>query len=191
MDLPEHLPAASRVSHHRHRVAVAGQRPEGGACHGGAANSSSNSRCNALVATHWATSTLPHLTWARIVLVHPGQQIPVRPVLLTMFPTFSRVGYAYGLALLTCCLQRRGIPAKHGLVVALKLMMVLKGGSWPLLIDQSHRDPRTSSRPVTLAPRLFRQPVRGSPRDHRVRGRRHPCCWSRAACTRSPVWARC
>ena len=46
---------------------------------------------------------------------------------LTMFPTFSRVGYAYALALLTWLLYNGVGIAKHGLGGYLKMMTMPKG----------------------------------------------------------------
>ena len=76
---------------------------------------------------------------------------------LTMFPTFSRVGYAYGLALLTWLLYNGVGIAKHGLGGYLKLMTVPKGVPWPLLILNIPLEILSNFivRPVTLALRLF------------------------------------
>ena len=76
---------------------------------------------------------------------------------LTMFPTFSRVGYAYGLALLSWLLYNGVGIAKHGLGGYLKLMTMPKGVPGPLYVIIIPLEILSNFivRPVTLALRLF------------------------------------
>lgn len=76
---------------------------------------------------------------------------------LSMFPTFSRVGYAYGLALLSWLLYNGVGIAKHGLGGYLKLMTMPKGVPGPLYIIIIPLEVLSNFivRPVTLALRLF------------------------------------
>lgn len=76
---------------------------------------------------------------------------------LSMFPTFSRVGYAYGLALLSFILYNAAGIAKHGLGSYLRLMTMPKGVP-PLLyiiIIPLEILSNFIVRPITLALRLF------------------------------------
>ena len=76
---------------------------------------------------------------------------------LSMFPTFSRVGYAYGLALLSWLLYNGVGIAKHGLGGYLKLMTMPKGVPGPLyaIIIPLEILSNFIVRPITLALRLF------------------------------------
>ena len=76
---------------------------------------------------------------------------------LSMFPTFSRVGYAYGLALLSFILYNAAGIAKHGLGSYLRLMTMPKGVPGPLyaIIIPLEVLSNFIVRPVTLALRLF------------------------------------
>lgn len=76
---------------------------------------------------------------------------------LSMFPTFSRVGYAYGLALLSWLLYNGVGIAKHGLGGYLKLMTMPKGVPGPLyaIIVPLEILSNFIVRPITLALRLF------------------------------------
>ena len=76
---------------------------------------------------------------------------------LSMFPTFSRVGYAYGLALLSWLLYNGVGIAKHGLGGYLKLMTMPKGVPGPLyaIIIPLEVLSNFIVRPITLALRLF------------------------------------
>ena len=76
---------------------------------------------------------------------------------LFMFPTFSRVGYAYGLALLTWLLYNGVGIRKHGLGGYLKLMTMPHGVPPALyvLIIPLEFISNIIVRPVTLALRLF------------------------------------
>ncbi len=76
---------------------------------------------------------------------------------LTMFPTFSRVGYVYGLALLSWLLYNGVGIAKHGLGGYLRLMTMPKGVPAPLYIIIIPLEILSNFivRPVTLALRLF------------------------------------
>ncbi|KHL18500.1 UNVERIFIED_CONTAM: ATP synthase subunit A [Mumia flava] len=76
---------------------------------------------------------------------------------LLQFPTFSHVGYAYGLALLTWLLYNGVGIAKHGFGGYLKLQSVPGGVKGPvlLLIVPLEFISNILVRPVTLALRLF------------------------------------
>ena len=76
---------------------------------------------------------------------------------LFMFPTFSRVGYAYALALLSFILYNAAGISKHGLGAYLKLMTMPKGVPGPLYIIIVPLEALSNFivRPITLALRLF------------------------------------
>lgn len=73
-----------------------------------------------------------------------------------MFPTFSKVGYAYGLALLSWIIYIVAGFARHGMYF-LKKSVLPKGVPWPLwiLIIPLEFLSNFITRPVTLALRLF------------------------------------
>ena len=76
---------------------------------------------------------------------------------LFMFPTFSKIGYAYGLALLTWLLYNGAGIAKHGLGGYLKMMTLPEGVPpflYPLIIPLEFLS-NFIVRPITLALRLF------------------------------------
>ena len=76
---------------------------------------------------------------------------------LFMFPTFSKIGFAYGLALLSWLLYNGAGIRKHGFVGYLKLMTVPAGvPAWllPLIIPLEFLS-NFVVRPFTLALRLF------------------------------------
>ena len=74
----------------------------------------------------------------------------------TMFPTFSRIGYVYGLAILTWLIYVGAGFAKHGLGY-LKMSLVPAGVPWWLywLIIPLEFLSNFITRPLTLALRLF------------------------------------
>ncbi|MCL2471064.1 MAG: F0F1 ATP synthase subunit A [Propionibacteriaceae bacterium] len=76
---------------------------------------------------------------------------------LTMFPTFAKVGFAWGLALLTYILYNAVGIKKHGLLGYLKLMTVPAGVKFPiiLLIAPLEFFSNFITRPITLGLRLF------------------------------------
>ncbi len=76
---------------------------------------------------------------------------------LFMFPTFSKIGYAYGLALLTFVLYNVAGISKYGLFSYLKRMTLPEGVPWPLwpLIIPLEFLSNFIVRPITLALRLF------------------------------------
>ncbi len=76
---------------------------------------------------------------------------------LFMFPTFSKIGYAYGLALMSWLLYNGAGIAKYGLPNYLKRMTLPAGIPWPLwfLIIPLEFLSNFIVRPVTLALRLF------------------------------------
>ncbi len=76
---------------------------------------------------------------------------------LFMFPTFSRVGYAYALAIMTFLLYNGAGIAKYGLVDYLKRMTIPPGvpvALWPIIIPLEFAS-NFIVRPITLALRLF------------------------------------
>lgn len=76
---------------------------------------------------------------------------------LFMFPTFSKIGYAYGLALCTFVLYNVAGIAKHGLLKYLKQMTLPEGVPWflwPVIIPLEFIS-NFVARPFTLALRLF------------------------------------
>lgn len=76
---------------------------------------------------------------------------------LFMFPTFSRVGYAYGLAILSFLLYNGAGIAKFGVGNYLKRMTIPPGVPvflWPVIIPLEFAS-NFIVRPVTLALRLF------------------------------------
>lgn len=76
---------------------------------------------------------------------------------LFMFPTFSKIGYAYGLALLTFLLYNGAGIAKYGFGNYMKRMTLPEGVPvplWPLIIPLEFLS-NFIVRPVTLALRLF------------------------------------
>ncbi len=76
---------------------------------------------------------------------------------LFMFPTFSKIGYAWGLALLTFLLYNGAGIHKHGLVKYLKNNVLPAGVPmwlWPLIIPLEFLS-NFVVRPITLALRLF------------------------------------
>ncbi len=76
---------------------------------------------------------------------------------LFMFPTFSKIGYAYGLALCTFILYNAAGIAKHGLFSYLRRMTLPEGVPWvlwPIIIPLEFIS-NFIARPVTLALRLF------------------------------------
>lgn len=76
---------------------------------------------------------------------------------VTMLPTFSNVGYAYALALLTWVVYMGAGIAKHGFVGYLKHSLVPPGAPWPLLFMLVPLEFLSNFivRPITLALRLF------------------------------------
>jgi F-type H+-transporting ATPase subunit a len=76
---------------------------------------------------------------------------------LFMFPTFSKIGYAYGLALCTFLLYNAAGIKKYGLLKYLKKMTIPEGVPWPLwfVIIPLEFISNFIARPVTLALRLF------------------------------------
>ncbi len=76
---------------------------------------------------------------------------------LFMFPTFSKIGYAYGLALMSWLLYNGAGIAKHGFGKYLKLMTMPEGVPGPLyiLIIPLEFLSNVIVRPITLALRLF------------------------------------
>ncbi|MBK9696873.1 MAG: F0F1 ATP synthase subunit A [Propionibacteriaceae bacterium] len=76
---------------------------------------------------------------------------------LFMFPTFSKIGYAYGLALLTFILYNAAGISKYGFGNYLKRMTLPAGVPWPLwfLIIPLEFISNFIARPITLALRLF------------------------------------
>ncbi|MCL2482635.1 MAG: F0F1 ATP synthase subunit A [Propionibacteriaceae bacterium] len=76
---------------------------------------------------------------------------------VTMFPTFSKVGFAWGLALLTYILYNAVGIKKHGVLGYLKLMTVPEGVKFPiiLLIAPLEFFSNFITRPITLGLRLF------------------------------------
>ena len=76
---------------------------------------------------------------------------------LFMFPTFSKIGYAYGLALMTFLLYNVAGISKYGLFNYLRRMTLPEGVPWPLwiLIIPLEFISNFVARPITLALRLF------------------------------------
>lgn len=76
---------------------------------------------------------------------------------LFMFPTFSKIGYAWGLSLCTFVLYNVAGIRKHGLLRYLKQMTLPAGVPWPLwfLIIPLEFVSNFITRPVSLALRLF------------------------------------
>lgn len=74
-----------------------------------------------------------------------------------MFPTFSKIGFAYGLALLSWLLYNGAGIRRHGLLGYFKKMTIPDGVPWPLLplIIPLEFISNFITRPVTLALRLF------------------------------------
>ncbi|ROR53005.1 ATP synthase F0 subcomplex A subunit [Luteococcus japonicus] len=75
----------------------------------------------------------------------------------TMFPTFSNIGYAYGLALVTWLVYVGAGIAKHGLGGYLKHSLMPEGVPWwimPLIIPLEFLS-NFITRPLTLSMRLF------------------------------------
>ncbi|WP_036921691.1 F0F1 ATP synthase subunit A [Propionicicella superfundia] len=76
---------------------------------------------------------------------------------LFMFPTFSKIGYAYGLALCTFVLYNAAGMIKHGPLRYLRNMTIPHGvpwALWPVIIPLEFIS-NFIARPVTLALRLF------------------------------------
>ena len=76
---------------------------------------------------------------------------------LFMFPTFSKIGYAYGLALLTFVLYNAAGISKYGFGNYMRRMTLPEGVPvllWPLIIPLEFLS-NFIVRPVTLALRLF------------------------------------
>lgn len=76
---------------------------------------------------------------------------------LFMFPTFSKIGYAYGLAIMSWLLYNGAGIAKHGLVGYFKLATMPEGVPGPLyiLIIPLEFLSNIIVRPLTLSLRLF------------------------------------
>lgn len=76
---------------------------------------------------------------------------------LFMFPTFSKIGYAYGLALMSWLLYNGAGIKKYGFAAYMKKMTLPEGIPWPLwfLIIPLEFLSNFIVRPVTLALRLF------------------------------------
>jgi F-type H+-transporting ATPase subunit a len=76
---------------------------------------------------------------------------------LFMFPTFSKIGYPYGLAFLTFLLYNAAGIAKYGFGNYMKRMTLPAGVPWPLwiLIIPLEFISNFIARPITLALRLF------------------------------------
>ncbi|MGC4151723.1 MAG: F0F1 ATP synthase subunit A [Propionicimonas sp.] len=76
---------------------------------------------------------------------------------LFMFPTFSKIGYAYGLAILSYIVYNAAGIAKYGFGSYLRRMTLPEGvpvALWPLIIPLEFLS-NFIVRPVTLAMRLF------------------------------------
>ncbi len=76
---------------------------------------------------------------------------------LFMFPTFSKIGFPYGLALMTFVMYNVAGISKYGLFNYLKRMTLPEGVPWPLwpLIIPLEFISNFIARPITLALRLF------------------------------------
>lgn len=74
-----------------------------------------------------------------------------------MFPTFSKVGFPYALALLSWLVYNGAGIAKHGFVGYFRHILIPAGVPWPLLVLIMPLEflSNVITRPVTLALRLF------------------------------------